>query len=100
MWTPLSPIYELNSTRTVLLRAWLWHWITHEGWYPIKKSKQSFYTKNICEKEHGIDWLNHCGDIIKTQRKYPIVYIKNFSNDTVHLGVKFVWERRELGKSD
>ena len=35
------PIYGLNSTTTVLLGEWLWHLITHEGWYTIKKINQT-----------------------------------------------------------
>ena len=30
------PIYGLNSTTTVLLKGWIWHEITQEGWYAIK----------------------------------------------------------------
>ena len=36
-----SSSYGLNSTTTVLLQVWLWHWITHEGWYAIKQRIQA-----------------------------------------------------------
>ena len=33
------PRDALNSTATILqvLQGWLWHWITHEGWYAWNK---------------------------------------------------------------
>ena len=31
--------YGLNSTTCVLLQRWLWHLITHEGWYTIKQRR-------------------------------------------------------------
>ena len=40
--------YGLNSTTTVLLQVWLWHWITHEGWYAIKQRSQTKPEKIIC----------------------------------------------------
>ena len=36
---PLS--YELDSTTTVVLEGWLWHWITYKGWYAIKQRNQT-----------------------------------------------------------
>ena len=33
------PSSGLNGTITVLLQEWLWHWITHKGWYTIKQTK-------------------------------------------------------------
>ena len=39
---PYPPSYGLNSTTTVLLEGWIWHWITQEGWYATKQiNKQS-----------------------------------------------------------
>ena len=38
---PYPPSYGLNSTSTVLLEEWLWHWITHKGWYAIKQRNQT-----------------------------------------------------------
>ena len=35
-----TPSLVLNSN-TVLLQIWLWHWITHEGWYAIKQGNQT-----------------------------------------------------------
>ena len=35
------PSYGLNSTTTVLLEGWVWHWITHKGWYDIKQRNQT-----------------------------------------------------------
>ena len=29
--------YWFNSTTTVLLQGWIWHWITHEEWYVFKE---------------------------------------------------------------
>ena len=34
---PYPPSYGLNSTTTVLLGEWLWHWITYKSWYAIKQ---------------------------------------------------------------
>ena len=39
VWTPL--ILRLNCTNSILLQGWLWHWITHKGWYAIKQRKQT-----------------------------------------------------------
>ena len=39
--TPYLPRYWLNSIIAVLLEGWLWHWITHEGWYAIKQRNQT-----------------------------------------------------------
>ena len=36
---PLS--YGLNSSTTVILQGWIWHKITHKGWYAIKLRKQT-----------------------------------------------------------
>ena len=43
VWTPIipPPSYRLNSTTSVLLQGWLWHQITHKGWYVIKQSNQT-----------------------------------------------------------
>ena len=35
------PSYGLNSTTTVLLGEWLWHWITYKVWYAIKQRNQT-----------------------------------------------------------
>ena len=37
----IPPSYGLNSTTTVLLEVWLWHWITQEGWYAVKQRNQT-----------------------------------------------------------
>ena len=34
----ITPSYGLNSITSVLQRC-IWHWITHEGWYAIKKPR-------------------------------------------------------------
>ena len=34
----------LNSTPTLLLQRWPWHWITHEGWYATKQRNQTLTT--------------------------------------------------------
>ena len=39
---PYPPSYGLNSTTTVLLGEWLWHWITYKGWYAMKANHYSF----------------------------------------------------------
>ena len=36
--------YGRNSSTTFLLQGWLWHWITHKGWYAIRQRNQ---TKSI-----------------------------------------------------
>ena len=38
---PDPPSYRLNSITDVLLQGWLWHEITHEGWYAIKHKNQN-----------------------------------------------------------
>ena len=38
---PYPPSYGLNSTTTVLLGEWIWHWITYKGWYAIKQRNQT-----------------------------------------------------------
>ena len=38
---PYSPSYRFDSTTTVLLEGWLWHLITHEGWYAIKRRNRN-----------------------------------------------------------
>ena len=38
---PYPPSYGLNSTTTVLLGEWLWHWITYEVWYAIKQRNRT-----------------------------------------------------------
>ena len=43
---PLS--YGLDSTTTVLLEEWLWHYITHEGWYAITQRNQTTQKVIIC----------------------------------------------------
>ena len=35
--TPYPPSNGLNSTTTVHLGEWLWHYITYKGWYAIKQ---------------------------------------------------------------
>ena len=44
-WKRYDPSYPstsgLNSTTTVLLEVWLWHWITQECSYAIKHQNQS-----------------------------------------------------------
>ena len=42
------PRYGLNSTITVLLKRWLWCWITHEGWYIIKNKEKKEDVGNFC----------------------------------------------------
>ena len=37
----LFPCMSLNSTTTVLLQGWIWHWITQESWYVIKQRNQT-----------------------------------------------------------
>ena len=34
---PYPSSYGLNSTTTVLLGEWLWHYLTYKGWYAIKQ---------------------------------------------------------------
>ena len=34
----IPPRWTLNSTYTLFLQGWLWHYVTHEGWYAIKQS--------------------------------------------------------------
>ena len=34
--------YGLNRIMDVLLQGWLWHLITHEGWYAIKQKKPKY----------------------------------------------------------
>ena len=46
MTPPYPPGYGLNSTTTVLLEGWLWHWITYKGWYAIKQRNQT--KPNLC----------------------------------------------------
>ena len=41
------PSYRLNSTTTVLLQGWLWHYITHEGWYAIKQRHQTTHMLSL-----------------------------------------------------
>ena len=52
VWTPLiPPAMFLNSTTLVLLKGWLWYWITYEGWYGIKQKKQTtsqLLSHNFC----------------------------------------------------
>ena len=35
-----TPSNGLNNTSIVLLKEWLWHYITREGWYIIKQRNQ------------------------------------------------------------
>ena len=42
MEPPYPPSYGLNSTTTIFLGEWLWHYITYKGWYAIKKRNQPY----------------------------------------------------------
>ena len=48
------PSYGLNNTTTVLLEGWIWHWITKEGWYAVKKQRTTlcFYLFCLIEKRN------------------------------------------------
>ena len=35
--TPYITSYVFNSIIAVLLQAWIWHLITYEGWYVMKR---------------------------------------------------------------
>ena len=35
----IPPSDGLNSNTAVPPQGWLWHWLTHKGWYAIKKKK-------------------------------------------------------------
>ena len=43
--------FRTNSTTTVLLEGWLWHYITQEGWYDIKQ--QNKQTKHLEKRQDG-----------------------------------------------
>ena len=49
MNSPYPTSNGLNSTTTVLLGEWLWHWITYRGWYDIKQRIQIHLSKNTWE---------------------------------------------------
>ena len=36
---PFIHPHDLNSTISVFLKGWIWHLLTHEGWYAIKLAK-------------------------------------------------------------
>ena len=36
----ILPAIGLNSITAVFLEGWLWHEITHEGWYAIKNQRK------------------------------------------------------------
>ena len=41
-------MYGLNSTTTIILLGWLWHYITRKGWYAIKQETITYQTsKNL-----------------------------------------------------
>ena len=63
----IPPSYGINSTTTVLLRWWLWHWITHQGSYAIKnkKSKQLIHLIKKFLKSclsRNVNWWNVFGN--------------------------------------
>ena len=61
--------YRLNSITTVFPQGWLWHQLTHEGWYSIKQNipKVKLYkskgsqksTKSLRKKKVWIFLINH-----------------------------------------
>ena len=66
--TLIQSSYGLNSTTTVLLEGWIWHWITHEGWCVIKtkKPKKTLIKRKMnqekrivigIKKEERINWM-------------------------------------------
>ena len=38
---PYTPSYGLNSITIVLIKGWIWHYITHEGWYAMPFNKET-----------------------------------------------------------
>ena len=68
VWSPLSLLScGLNSSATVLLQEWLWHWITLKSWYVSKKKNNTKhvyrfenkkcidYTKTSCTPIYGLN---------------------------------------------
>ena len=37
--SPYSTSHGINSDTTIPLQEWLWHWISHEGWYATKNKE-------------------------------------------------------------
>ena len=53
MKTAYPSSYRLNSITGILLQEWVWHLITHEGWYAIKQRNQT-KPETIIEKILGL----------------------------------------------
>ena len=47
---PYPTSYGLNSSTTIFLGEWLWHWITCKGWYAIKQRNQTKPIKIGCSQ--------------------------------------------------
>ena len=73
--SPYPPSYGLNSTTTVLLREWLWHWITYKGWYAIKQRNRTKPNK----KKNWIQNLKKCIGIkiFYSKHRFSWSYSKN-----------------------
>ena len=69
---PLSKETEaVNNIFTVLLQVWIWHWITHKGWYAIKQRNWSRKLYLYCSPTSMNLALNNPQRLIRCQTKKP-----------------------------
>ena len=91
-WTSFSLqlSYGFNSTTTVLLQEWLWHWITHDSWCAIKQRNRNHYSCYISIyrmiKEMSLPLWEHLYDIISNILKSLSTHSWNLSNVTTLMG--------------
>ena len=56
-----SPGNRLNSTATVILQGWCWHYITNQGWYATKKNQRY-------DREYTLINISNCYILTKLHR--------------------------------